>query len=289
MEAINFSGKGLEGDNAALENYTKMISVKNLQFRYGKTEILDNIQFDVGKGKFIGIVGPNGAGKSTLLKIIAGVIKQNGGEVIVDGRNIKNLKRKEIARIMGVVPQRTPINPLFTCFDFVMLGRYAHIDKKIKIFETENDLNIVREAMKMCGVEEFMDRKMDEVSGGQAQLVIIARALAQEPKILLLDEPTSGLDLNHTMKIMNLTRELVKNNGITAVMVVHELNLAARYCDEILMLHNKRVVAYGKPREVLTEENIRKVYGVNVKIIDVPEINSFEIIVINEADGKFEK
>ncbi|MFN3527582.1 MAG: ABC transporter ATP-binding protein [Candidatus Altarchaeaceae archaeon] len=268
-----------------------MISVKNLQLKYGKNEILNDVTFDVEKGKVIGIVGPNGAGKSTLLKVITGIIKQNGGEVIVDGKNIKNLKRKEIARIMGVVPQRTPINPLFTCFDYVIMGRYAHIEKRAQVFESENDLNIAREAMRMCGAEEFMERKLDEVSGGQLQLVIIARALAQQPKILLLDEPTTGLDLKHSMRIMNLVRNLVKNNGITAVVVVHELNLAARFCDEVLILHNKKIVAYGKPRDVLTEENIRNVYGVNVKIIDIPETNSFEIVVIDEAetDGKFEK
>lgn len=262
-----------------------MISIKNLYFSYGKTKILEDINFDVEKGKFIGIIGPNGAGKSTLLRIIGKTLKQNGGEVIIEGKNIKNLKRKELAKIVAFVQQRIPVNSLFTCFEFVMLGRYPHTDKKIRVFETEKDTEIAQNAMKLCGVENFMDRKMDEVSGGQLQLVGIAQALAQEPKILLLDEPTTGLDLRHSLRIMNLVRDLVKNQKITAVMVIHDLNLAARFCDEILLLHDKKIVSYGKPENVLTEENIREVYGVKAKVVYVPEINSLNVITIDE-DGK---
>jgi len=213
------------------------------------------------------------------LKIMTGVKSPLAGEVMLDGKNLGSLCRKEIARIMAVVPQSSFIPPLFTVEDVVLMGRYPH--QKNRFVTTEEDIRVVEESMRKTNTLDFRQRSVNELSGGERQEVIIARALAQEPKMLMLDEPTASLDIKHQMRILGLVRSLIKEEGITAVMVIHDLNLAARFCDRLVLLHNRNIYAEGKPEDVLTPQNLKVAYEVEVEIGYKPSIGSLQVVVIN--------
>jgi len=256
-----------------------MLKAQNISASYRETRVLDGIRFQVTEGEFLGIIGPNGAGKTTLLKIMTGVKSPLAGEVMLDGKNLGSLCRKEIARIMAVVPQSSFIPPLFTVEDVVLMGRYPH--QKNRFVTTEEDIRVVEESMRKTNTLDFRQRSVNELSGGERQEVIIARALAQEPKMLMLDEPTASLDIKHQMRILGLVRSLIKEEGITAVMVIHDLNLAARFCDRLVLLHNRNIYAEGKPEDVLTPQNLKVAYEVEVEIDYKPSIGSLQVVVIN--------
>jgi len=242
--------------------------------------VLEGISFQVKEGEFLGIIGPNGAGKTTLLKIMTGVKRPLSGEVMLDGKNLNNLSRKEIARIMAVVPQSSFIPSLFKVEDVVSMGRYPH--QKSRFAMAEEDIVAVKEAMEKTETISFRNRLIGELSGGERQEVIIARALAQDPKVLILDEPTANLDLKHQMRILGLVRTLVKEEGITAIMVIHDLNLAARFCDRLILLHNRNIHAEGKPEDVLTPKNLMEAYEVKVEVGYNASIDSLQVVVIDE-------
>ena len=254
-----------------------MLKVQNISALYQQRMVLEKISFQLEEGEYLGIIGPNGAGKTTLLKIMTGVKSPLAGEVLVDGKNLSRLCRKEIARIMAVVPQSSFVPPLFTVEDVVLMGRYPH--QKSRFANTEEDIKCAEEAMKATNTTDFRQRSVSELSGGERQEVIIARALAQEPKILLLDEPTANLDIKHQMKILGLVRSLVKEGGITAIMVIHDLNLAARFCDRLILLHNRKIQAQGEPEGVLTPQNLKEAYEVDVAVEYNPFISSLQVVV----------
>lgn len=230
------------------------------------------------EGEFLGIIGPNGAGKTTLLKIMTGVKFPLSGEVMLNGKRLASLRRKEIARIMAVVPQSSFIPPLFTVEDVVLMGRYPH--QKSSFLSTEEDIAVMKEAMKKTDTYGFRNRLISELSGGERQEVIIARSLAQEPKILMLDEPTANLDIKHQMRILGLVKGLVKKEGITAIMVIHDLNLAARFCDRLILLHNCKIHSDGKPKDILTPQNLRAAYEVEVEVGYNTSIDSLQVVVV---------
>ncbi len=254
-----------------------MLKVQNISALYQQRMVLEKISFQLEEGEYLGIIGPNGAGKTTLLKIMTGVKSPLAGEVLVDGKNLSRLCRKEIARIMAVVPQSSFVPPLFTVEDVVLMGRYPH--QKSRFANTEEDIKGAEEAMRATNTTDFRQRPVSELSGGERQEVIIARALAQEPKILLLDEPTANLDIKHQMKILGLVRSLVKEGGITAIMVIHDLNLAARFCDRLILLHNRKIQAQGEPEGVLTPQNLKEAYEVDVAVEYNPFISSLQVVV----------
>ncbi len=258
-----------------------MLDIRDIDVYYGNRKILYGISFTVNEGEFVGIIGPNGTGKTTLIKTITGVLKPRAGAIFLDGTNIERLDRKEIARIMAVVPQSTPVTPMFTVQDVVLMGRYPHLKNRFNTFESESDLKIADEIMRLTDVYNLADRSMDNLSGGERQEVIIARALAQQPKILLLDEPTSNLDIKHQIKILELVKGLTVNNEITALMAIHDLNLAARFCDRLILLHNHRIQSIGEPEIVLTKENIKEAYEVDVEVNYISLINSLHVVVLN--------
>ncbi|RLF43972.1 MAG: ABC transporter [Thermoplasmata archaeon] len=255
------------------------IKVRNISFAYDSIEALKDVTFEVKK-EILGIIGPNGSGKTTLLKCIAGVLKSEGA-ILIDDMQINMLDRKEIAKKMGVVPQATIITFPLTVLDIVLMGRNPY--KKKLEFITEQDIKIAENAMKATGIYHLAHRLVTELSGGELQKVIIARALAQEPEILLLDEPTSHLDVSHQLEILGFIKKLAIEKELTVIAVFHDLNLAANFCDKLMLLNKGKIFAIGNVEEVITSENIRKVYNVNVEIIKHPVTKKPNVILISPA------
>ena len=238
------------------------LKVKNVEFGYNSTLVLEGISMDLDRSEIIGIVGPNGAGKSTLIRCIDRILTPGGGTILLDETDISTLSRMEIARKMGYVPQTTTRVFPATVFDTVLMGRRPHLGWK----SSEEDVDKVLEILELLGIMEFAMRDFNEISGGQQQKVLIARALAQEADILLLDEPTSNLDIRHQLEVMEIMTNIVHKKGISAVMAIHDLNLASRYTSRILMMNGGRIFAAGDPESVLTTENIRRAYGVEAMV-----------------------
>ena len=236
-----------------------MIDVKDVETFYGDKKVLEKICFSAENG-FTGIIGPNSSGKTTLLKSISRVLKPKKGVILLDGKDVYELKAKDIAKRLAVVPQETSTKFDFTVMDVVLMGRNPHLGR----FEIEdaNDMEIAQKAMKLTNTRHLADRSIMELSGGERQRVIIARALTQEPRILLLDEPTSHLDINYQIEILDLIKRLSKE--LVVIAVFHDLNLAARYCDELLLLSDGKIFTKGLPEDVITPKNIEAVYGIEV-------------------------
>lgn len=240
------------------------LEVKNLKFGYAKDLILKDVSFSIEKGKFISIIGPNGSGKSTLLKNLNRIYTPKGGEIVVESVDINMIKAKELAKKIALVPQNTIIDYEFTVEDIVLMGRHPYKGRFQR--EDNNDYEIVKEALEMTNTFHLKNRIITELSGGERQRVIIAKALAQNPSIILLDEPTSHLDINHQIEILNLLRKLNREKGTTIVVVIHDINLASRYSDEVIMLNEGQIVGIGSPEEVITKENIEFAYNIKVVI-----------------------
>jgi cobalamin transport system ATP-binding protein len=240
------------------------LEIKALSFGYSNNLILKNISFEVEEGEFVSIIGPNGSGKSTLLKCITNINKPKSGDVFIEGIKINDHKTKELAKKVAVVPQDTFIDFDFTVFDTVLMGRSPYISRFER--ETEEDFRITKEALKLTDTLGLRDRKISELSGGERQRVIIARALAQQPDIILLDEPTSHLDINHQMEVLNFLKELNKQNKMTLLIVIHDINLAARYSDKLVLLKDGEILDIGTPEDVITSENMEKAYEMNMLI-----------------------
>ena len=238
------------------------ITVDNVVVGYDADPVLSGVSLEIAGGEFVGIVGPNGSGKTTLLRSIARVLKPNFGTVLIDGREVFSIPARELAREVGVVPQDTVPAFDFSALEIVLMGRSPHLRR----FETERakDFSICEEAMRQTGTWEIAQRPFAALSGGERQRVVIARALAQEPKVILLDEPTSHLDINYQFEILGLIRRLNKEQGITVLAVLHDLNLACQYCDRLVMIGEGKIQAMGTPAEVLTAATVKRVYGVDV-------------------------
>lgn len=254
------------------------LKIDNIACRYESTEILEKIDFSINGGNFIGVLGPNGSGKTTLLRSISRVLKPHTGTVFLNENDIYALSSKEVARNLAVVPQDSPISFDFTALEIVLMGRAPHLGR----FEVESakDLAIAKNAMELTNTWHLSERPITELSGGEKQRVIIARAIAQEPKVLLLDEPTTHLDINHQIEILNLIKRLSKEEKIVVIAVFHDLNLAALYCDLLVLLHQKRIFSLGSPEKVLTAENIKRVYGAEVLVKRHPATNSIYVTLL---------
>lgn len=237
-----------------------MIEIKNISFSYGKTPVLSDVSFTAEAGECVGILGNNGAGKSTLITCINRIHTPSGGEVCIDGKDVRSMNRNELARSIAYVAQRNEMNHA-TVFDCVLLGRKPYIQWGAG----QEDLDLCAEMIHLVGLEDLQLRSVDELSGGELQKVMLARALVQEPKVLLLDEPTSNLDPKNQYEMMALVHQLAKERGLTVLIVIHDLNLAIRYCDRFLFLKDSGVYAYGG-REVMTPEIIEAVYGMHVHL-----------------------
>jgi len=230
-------------------------------FDYGKRPALSDVELIFSSSGIFSIVGPNGSGKSTLLKCINMILKPRG-EILFNKKKIHDMPISEIARIFGYVPQDFSSAFPVTVFDMILLGRRPYLGWS----PSEHDIEVVSENISGLGLNDFALRNVNELSGGERQKVLIATALSQEPKVLLLDEPTSNLDIKHQLEVMKHVQRIVKSKGLLALIAIHDLNLASQYSDEIVMLSDGRVFAQGKPQDVLSKENIRSIYHVNVAI-----------------------
>lgn len=238
------------------------LEIRGVQFSYGSVSVLEDISLSIEAGEVLSLVGPNGSGKTTLLKCINRILKPQRGTVLVEGRDISRVELNELAQSLGYVPQSAPASFPLTVYDTVLLGRKPHVNWKL----SERDKEIAFGVLRLMQLDDMALRLFNELSGGEKQKVLMARALSQEPQVLLLDEPTSNLDLRHQLEVLGLIVDMVKGRGLSAVMAMHDLNLASRFSDKIVMLQHGRIYATGEPGDVLNSNNIREVYGVETTV-----------------------
>lgn len=249
-----------------------IFEAKYLVTGYDKKIIIDGINITIPSNKISVIIGANACGKSTLLKTLARLIKPKSGEVIIDGKKITSMPSKELAKVLGLLPQSPVVPEGITVSDLVSRGRFPY-QTLLKGMD-QTDFDAVEEALEIMGITEFANRSVDELSGGQRQRVWIAMALAQQTDILLLDEPTTYLDITYQVEILDLLTDLNRKRGTTIVMVLHDINLSARYADYIFALRKGRLVDQGTPSEVITSELIDKVFGLDCTVIKDPVSSS---------------
>lgn len=245
-----------------------VIEARNVNFSYAAKPVMGNISFAIDEGQVVAVIGPNGSGKTTLLKIINGTLFPDAGQMLIDGKETGRWQRKEIAQKVAIVPQETAMIFPFYAEEIVLMGRFPHLGRYG--FEDKKDYKIVHEAMEKTDTLVFADRRFSELSAGERQRVLIARALAQEPKVLLLDESTVFLDLKHQSQFLALLRQLNTMQKLTVIFVTHDINLAAQNADRIILLYSGKIYAIGKPAEVITAANIKEVYDVDAGIDSNP-------------------
>jgi iron complex transport system ATP-binding protein len=266
-------------------HYERMVAglvflrVNGIECRYGSIKVLEDVSLSVKEGNFMGILGPNGSGKTTLLKSISRILKPHRGTILLNEADIYSLESVEVAKQMGVVPQDSSVGFNFAALDVVLMGRNPHM-KRFQM-ESGKDMAIARKVMRLTNTWQFAERPINELSGGERQRVIIARALAQEPRILLLDEPLTHLDIINQLEIMDLVKELCVKEGLIVLAVFHDLNLAARYCDVAVMLKNGKIFSAGSLNEILTSENIKGVFNVDAIVKKHLVTNSVFIIPLS--------
>ena len=246
-----------------------IISAENINFSYAAKLVMENISFAIDEAQIMAIIGPNGSGKTTLLKIINGTLFPDAGQMLIDGKETSRWSRKDIAQKVAIVPQETAVVFPFYAEEIVLMGRFPHLSNYR--FEDKKDYRIVHEAMEKTDTLAFASRRFDELSAGERQRVLIARALAQEPKVLLLDESTVFLDLKHQAQFLALLRQLNTAQQLTVIFVTHDINLAAQHADRIILLYSGKIYAIGKPAEVITAANIKEVYDVDSLIDQNPQ------------------
>lgn len=238
-----------------------LLDIESLSYEYDEKTVLDQITLGIRSGEIIGIMGPNGCGKTTLLKNLNRNLKPHGGCVLIDGADMNGITKKEIARSIAAVPQSNEIRFAFTVREIVTMGRMPFQESFRG--ETSADLEIINRAIEQTGLTKFADRYINTLSGGERQRAIIARAIAQTPRIILMDEPTLHLDINMQFEVLDLVQKLSRENGLAVVIVSHDLPMVTSYCDRVVLIHDHRVFAAGTPEEVLTEENMKTVFRVN--------------------------
>lgn len=243
--------------------------VEGVSFKYGDREVLSGLDLEAREGEMVGVVGPNGSGKTTLLKVISGVMRPSAGKVIIDGADVAALSDGERAKLISVVPQNPELPLNISAIDLVLMGRNPHL--KLLQWPGEADLAIARKAMELTDVLSVAAREVESLSGGERQRAVVAMAVAQEAPVLLLDEPTSNLDLGHQTGIMDLAKDLQQRHRGALLVAMHDLTLAAQYCDRVVMLEGGRAYAMGPPGDVLTVDNIARVYGTDVFITSHPQ------------------
>ncbi len=244
-----------------------MLEVREIRFGYAEP-VLRGVTFDVSSKELLVVLGPNGSGKSTLLKIIVRVLQPKSGSVMLDGRDITTMPRRQTARLIGYVAQESTQLFQLTAMEYVLQGRFAQ--GRLIGFESEQDVREAARAMEMTETSEFATRFVDELSGGERQRVMLARALASRPRLLVLDEPVANLDISHQVKMLDLVKELTRAADISAIVVTHELNLAAEFATRTMLMKSGEVFTIGEPREVLTEDRLRALYGTDLLVNQNP-------------------
>lgn len=236
------------------------LQIKNLGFNIDKNEILKDISFDIKEGAFVGVIGPNGSGKSTLLKNIYRLYKPSSGEIFLDNKNLSKMKDKECAREIAVLAQESNSQFDFTVEQIVKMGRYPY--KSTFEDYSKNDLQMVKEMLEKVGLDNYGDRSFSNLSGGEKQRTLIARALVQNTDFLILDEPTNHLDIGYQIQLM----DLVKSLNITTLSAIHDMNIASMYCDYLILIDNGKIIKFGSVEEVITSKMLKEVFGVNAYV-----------------------
>ncbi|MBX3003789.1 MAG: heme ABC transporter ATP-binding protein [Anaerolineales bacterium] len=246
-----------------------MLSIHDLHLAYGPHTVLQGLNLSLAPGEIFGLIGPNGAGKSSLIRALSGVHKPHQGKIQINGEDLADLSAAQRARWISVVPQSTQLPPAFTVYECVALGRTPHLNWLGQL--GRRDREKVAWALETTEMAALQDRRAGELSGGEQQRVLLARALAQDCPIVLLDEPTAHLDLHHQVAILNVVRQLVQQRQLAVVAALHDLNLAAMFAQRLALLHQGRLQAIGTPHEVLTEARLAAAYGVRTRILTTPE------------------
>ena len=242
-----------------------MIKINNLNFSYGKHRILDAINLSFEASQIVSLVGPNGSGKSTLLKCLCRILKSTDNTIFIDGKALEYYSRREMAQLIAYVPQQPALNLAVSVIDAVKIGRSPYIGYTL----SKNDEIIVFEVIEQLGLTEHAFRSLRELSGGERQRVLLSRVIAQQARILLLDEPTSALDLKNQLEIATLLRAIQKQQQLTVIVAIHDLNLAARFSDNVVQLKQGKIYAHGSWNETMTEQSILEIYGVQAFLSDV--------------------
>jgi iron complex transport system ATP-binding protein len=261
-----------------------VLTINNVDCYYDSLKIVENVSFSVKTGGFIGILGPNGSGKSTLLKSISRTLKPHKGSVLLDDQDIYGLKPIDLAKKLAVVSQGTVIAFSFTVLDVVLMGRSPHISRFA--MESEKDVAIAKKSLEQTGTLHLKNRLITELSGGEKQRVIISRALAQEPEVLLLDEPTTHLDVSNQIEIMDILKGLCAENKLMIIGVFHDFNLAAHYCDSLILLNNGKIFEAGNSEKVLTPQNIKTIFGVDTLVKKNPLTKSVYVIPLSASHNQ---
>ncbi|MFP4650705.1 MAG: ABC transporter ATP-binding protein [Desulfobacterales bacterium] len=247
---------------------TAAVKAEEISAGYGQEPVVRQVSFSVKSGECFIIIGPNGSGKTTLMKIIAGLHRTDSGNIFIAGRPLSSCRRSDLARKMAFVPQQVPMDFPFMVRDVVLFGRSPHLGTFG--LESEKDRTISDQAMEFTGVDHLADRRIDQLSGGERQRVFIARAICQEPQIMLLDEPTAALDISHQLRVMDLMEKMKSEKRITVIMVSHDVNLAAMYADTLLLINRGRIVESGSPASVLTYKTLEEAYGCPLLVDESP-------------------
>ncbi|MGY5266553.1 ABC transporter ATP-binding protein [Paraclostridium bifermentans] len=247
------------------------LQVKNLEFSIDKKEILKNISFEIPKGSFVGIIGPNGSGKSTILKNIYRLYKPDRGHIILDNKNLLNMKDKDCAKEIAVLAQESNSQFDFTVEQIVKMGRYPY--KSVFEDYSKKDLDMVTDMLKRVGLEDYIGRSFSKLSGGEKQRTLIARALVQDTEFLILDEPTNHLDIGYQIQLM----DLVKSLNITTLSAIHDMNMASMYCDYLIVMKDGKIKNCGSVKEVITEEMLKEIFGVNAYVGVNPMNNKLQV------------
>ncbi|MFC7073137.1 heme ABC transporter ATP-binding protein [Halovenus rubra] len=258
-----------------------MIRVDGVELAYGDVQVLNGINMQIEPGELVAIVGPNGAGKTTLLRTINGILKPDRGEVLLDTKRIRDTGSKEVSRKLATVPQDTHIGFSFCAEDVVEMGRTPHRSR----LDWSDDGDPVTEALERTETTHLRERNVDDLSGGERQRILLARALAQEPKALLLDEPTASLDINHQVRVLSLVEELVKE-GRAALAAIHDLDLAARYCDRLFLLHNGSIAARGTPESVLRDPMLAAAFETETAVTQNPVTGTPTVAAVTGRDDR---
>lgn len=251
------------------------LSIKGIRQGYGNSVVLDGIDLDVEKGEIMTVLGPNGSGKSTLIMTICNIMRPKTGTINIDGKNALELHGKEFSKLVGYVPQKYVTGDNLRVFEAVLLGRAPYMEWSY----SEDDFEMAARAIELMGIEDLIDKNTTELSGGQMQKVVIARALAQDPEYYALDEPTSALDLKNQLSALSTMKKIVSSKDAGVIFALHDINLAFKYSDKVVLLKDGHVYSIGNPRDVINEENIMDVYGVHCEILsgsDGMHVNVFE-------------